>query len=139
MKKVLVILVSILLYSCSSGDITRTVQYDLDLDKSVILDYKKCLKIVEKEYEICLESINDSRCPTSAVCVWEGDAAIEFNLKSNSENLSFILHSNDTFQQDTVINGLIIKLLGITPFPDLNNPLEQGDYSVELSISELQE
>ena len=136
MKKILGILLIVLIYSCSKDDNSPISQYDLKVDKNIILDNGKCLEIVDKGYEICLESINDSRCPSGGECVWEGDAVVEFNFKSKTENKSFSLHTNDKFQQDTIINNLKIKLLNVIPYPDLNNPINQSDYSAELIISE---
>jgi hypothetical protein len=136
MKKLLVILLTILIYSCSKDDNNQISQYDLTADKNIILDNGKCLEIIDIEYEICLKSINDSRCPSGVECVWEGDAVVEFNFKSNTENKFFTLHTNDNFQQDTIINNLKIKLLNVFPYPDFNNPTNQSDYSAELSISE---
>lgn len=136
MKNVLAILLAILSYGCSNNDHDVIIPYDLKVDENVILENGNCLKIVDKEYEICLTSINDSRCPSNVVCVWEGDAEVEFNFKSNSENKIFKLHTNDKFQQDTIINNLKIKLLNVFPYPNSNNPIDQIDYSVELSISE---
>ena len=136
MKNILMILIAILIFSCSKDDNNAISHYDLKVDKNIILDNGKCLKIIDKEYEICLNSINDSRCPSNVVCVWEGDAVAEFNFKSNTENKFFTLHTNDNFQQDTIINNLKIKLLNVFPYPDFNNPTKQSDYSAELSISE---
>jgi len=130
------ILIAILIFSCSKDENNPISHYDLKVDENIILDNGKCLRIIDKEYEICLNSINDSRCPSNVVCVWEGDAAVEFNFKSNTENKFFKLHTNDNFQQDTIINNLKIKLLNVFPYSDFNNPTNQSDYSAELSISE---
>lgn len=127
MKKALLMLLPILLFNCSK---------DTNIDKSITLRHDECLDIVNTEYELCWESISDSRCPFDVVCVWEGDAVVNFKLNSNLENRSFTLHTNKSFQQDTLINGLNIKLLGVFPYPASTTPIDQSDYSVELSISD---
>ena len=137
MKNILGILLIVFIYSCSKGDNSSISQYDLKVNKNIFLDNGKCLEIIDKEYEICLISINDSRCPSGGECVWEGDAVVEFNFKSKLENKSFSLHTNDELQQDTIINNLKIKLLNVLPYPTLNNhPINQSDYSAELIIFE---
>ncbi|HUH75062.1 MAG TPA: hypothetical protein VLZ75_11745 [Chitinophagales bacterium] len=136
MKNILVILLTLLAYSCSKDINQPNYPNGLKVNQNIVLDYGKCLKTIDKEYEICFTSISDSRCPVNAICVWEGDAAVEFNLKSNTESHSFTLHSNEKFQQDTVINNLKIKLLNVSLNPDLNNPTNLGSYTVELNISE---
>lgn len=130
MKKLVVILLSFLISSCNKDD------NDSKVDKSIFLDSRKCLKIDDKEYEICLVSINDSRCPTDLICIWGGDAAVEFYLKSNTGNKSFTLHTHSNYQQDTVLNSLKIKLVDVLPYPKANNPIELSSYSVELRITE---
>lgn len=135
MKNVLVIFLLVLIYSCSKED-HSIGQYDLEVDKNVKLGIGKCLEIVDKDYEICLLSINDSRCPSGGKCVWEGDAVVELNLKTNSKNQSFSLHTHPNFQKDTVINNLKIELLNVFPYPDLNTAVDQKDSYAELIISE---
>ena len=127
MKKVVLMLLPILLFNCNKDTNLDTIQYDLKIDK--------CLNISDTVYELCLESINDSRCPSDVVCVWGGDAVVNFKLNSNTENKSFTLQTHKSFQQDTLINGLNIKLLGVSPYPVSTTPTNQSDYSVELSIS----
>lgn len=136
MKNIIAILLAILSYGCSNNGHDDIIPFDLKVAENVTLENGKCLKITDLEYEICLTSINDSRCPSNVVCVWEGDAEVEFNFKSNSENKIFKLHTNDKFQQDTIINNIKIKLLNVFPYPNSNNPIDQKDYSAELSISE---
>ncbi|MFV0541850.1 MAG: hypothetical protein ACK5MZ_11575 [Aestuariibaculum sp.] len=105
-------------------------------DKSAVLNNKKCLKIASTAYGICLQSVKDSRCPTGVVCVWEGDAAAELSLMSETENIPFTLHTHNTLRQDTIIKDLKIELLNISPYPNADIPIDPNDYLVELSITE---
>ena len=75
------------------------------------------LEVVGRENEICLKLINDSRCPSDGVCIWEGDAVAEFLFKFNGESKSFSLHTNNEFKQDTFFNGLRIRLMDVIPYP----------------------
>lgn len=136
MKYALLFLVSVAFFGCSSNDTSSADHYDLKIHKSKIIAYNKCLKIVEKGYELCVNSINDSRCPSGGECIWEGDAVVKFSLISNAETKTFSLHTNKNFPQDTLINNLNIKLLDVFPYPELNDAISQNDYSVEVSISE---
>ncbi|GAB3938058.1 hypothetical protein [Larkinella terrae] len=40
---------------------------------------------VNQNVTLNVESINDSRCPANALCVWLGNATVKFSLKNDSE------------------------------------------------------
>ncbi|UCS92727.1 hypothetical protein KZP23_18895 [Echinicola marina] len=132
MKKTLFILL-VLLYSCSN-DNDLTGQYHLKGGKNISLDNGKCLKIDQTEYEICMVSVNDSRCPMNANCVWQGNAQVEFHFKSKTENIPFSLNTFSNLQQDTTINGLQITLLNVSPYPETSDGIDQADYSAEIIL-----
>ena len=104
---------------------------------AVNLEVNECFDKFESETRICLDSIfNDSRCPTELVCVWEGDAIAAFTLTMNKRDRSFNLHVNDKFQNDTLIEGVSIKLLNIFPYPKTDQPIGSNDYRAEISVTE---
>jgi hypothetical protein len=136
MKNILLLLLAILIYSCSSYKNNLIIQYDLNSDKNIILNNGKCLEITDTAYKICLKSIKDSRCPTGVNCIWEGDAVVLFNFQSKTEKKSFELHTARNLKQDIIINNLRIKLINVFPYPVAKIPTNQKDYSVEFSVSE---
>ena len=136
MKNAFLILVSLVFFCCSSNDASSTGQYDLKIHKIRIIDFNNCLKIVDNGNELCVTSVNDSRCPFGGECIWEGDAVVRFSLITHAETKTFSLHTNKKFRQDTLINNLNIKLLDVFPYPELNDAIPQNAYSVEVSISE---
>ncbi|MBT8319851.1 MAG: hypothetical protein KJP01_06955, partial [Gramella sp.] len=70
MKKMLLFLVAVLLFSCSADETVSVRQYDLKVDRDIILEYGQCLEIMETDYELCVKAISDSRCPSNVTCVW---------------------------------------------------------------------
>ena len=136
MKNILLLLLTVLIYSCSSYKNNQIIQYDLNSNKNIILNNGKCLEVKDTAYEICLKSIKDSRCPTGVNCIWGGDAVVVFNFQSKTEKKSFELHTASKLKQDTIINNLRIKLINVFPYPVEKKFINQKDYSVELSISE---
>jgi hypothetical protein len=108
----------------------------LEVGKGTTLNHDQCLSVTGTAYDICLESISDSRCPDGLNCVWEGDAVATFILKSSTKTHSFSLHTYRNFRQDTIINGLKIELLEVIPYPVLNEKVDPKDYSVEILISD---
>ncbi|MFD2835361.1 hypothetical protein [Gramella sp. AN32] len=135
MKRALVILISILILGCSEEDNSDIRQYDLQVDENATLKVSECLDIKETAFELCLDFVEDSRCPTGVVCIWEGDAVVGLSLKSATVEKDFLLHTNENFPQDTLIDGLKIVLLNVSPYPETPENIMQDDYSVALSIS----
>lgn len=85
-----------------------------------------------------LERVNDSRCKTGAVCVWEGYISYSFVLTSNGSASNFVLAekmpggSNTTTQQ-----GLRFTLAGLEPPepPALHAPAPTYRVSLRVDIS----
>ena len=84
-------------------------------------------------------AISDSRCPSDLQCVWQGDAVVGFSFESNGSSQPFVLHTHSNYQRDTVINGLEISLLSVSPYPNSSERIDPVDYSVELMLSNNEE
>jgi hypothetical protein len=96
-----------------------------------------CFRKFENRVSMCLDSVfNDSRCPTGFVCIWEGDAVAAFSISRDDIVKKFNLHTNKSFQNDTVIDGITIKLLTIMPYPSSDSQFDTKDYRVEISVDE---
>lgn len=119
--------VMLLGFSCGPKDGSNQVAVNLKVNN--------CFNKFENKVKICLDSVfNDSRCPTGLVCVWEGDAIAAFSISRQDTIERFNLHSNKKFQNDTVIDGLTIKLLTIMPYPNKNSSIDPKSYNVEISV-----
>jgi hypothetical protein len=72
---------------------------------------------------LCFDSIiSDSRCPSNAMCVWQGAATARFTFTNHNEThvlqLSTINAGSD-FRKDTVVAGYKIEFLDLSPYPGL--------------------
>lgn len=80
---------------------------------------------------------NDSRCPTNAICFWEGVATIKLTLKKENIEYPFTLHTQSLpqYNTDTVVAGYKIKLMELNPYPVA---LQQNakEYKAKLLISQ---
>ncbi|WP_377703395.1 hypothetical protein [Pseudoduganella sp. UC29_71] len=107
----------------------KSATYTLSAGQSVALTPTATLK---------LERVNDSRCKTGAVCVWEGYISYSFVLTNNGNSSSFVLAekmpggSNTATQQ-----GLRFTLTGLEPPepPALNAPVPTYRVSLRVDIS----
>jgi len=136
MKKGIIILLAVFVLGCNkNSDVNE--EYNLSANSIVTLKYKECVDISDFGFKICLDSIlNDSRCPSGVVCVWEGDAELGFSIKNADEIKLFRLHTQGNFQRDTTINGLKISLESLTPYPAFGSEIDQKDYSAEIKVSD---
>lgn len=124
--KILLLLLPFVL-NCSSQD-------DSEFDRQYNLETNNCFDVNGTEYNLCLESVNDSRCPTDLVCIWEGNAAANFILNSKTDSKPFTLNTNQSFQRDTILNRLKIELVRVSPYP-ITTATNQNEYSVTIKIS----
>jgi hypothetical protein len=136
MKKGIIILLAVFVLGCNKkSDVNE--EYNLSANSIVTLKYKECVDISDFGFKICLDSIlNDSRCPSGVVCVWEGDAEVGFIIEKANEIKHFRLHTQGNFQRDTTINGLKISLQSLIPYPADGSEIDQKDYSAEIIVSD---
>jgi hypothetical protein len=75
-----------------------------------------------------LEVPEDSRCPTSVVCVWAGDGAVvlEYSPLIGDSRID-TLHT--TLDPKTIdLGALELVLVRLDPYPDDTTPIPEGDY-----------
>jgi hypothetical protein len=112
---------------------------ELLLNDTIVIFNKTCKFNSENQFYLCLDSIlEDSRCPTGALCIWEGDARVRFHFEKIYEQpLSFILHTNPKGTTEINIDRYKISLINLYPYPSINNRVEQGPRRAELIIKEI--
>jgi hypothetical protein len=81
-----------------------------------------------------ITEINDSRCPSDVVCVWEGKADVKIKVKSPVQGsiiLSTYNHLIDT------VGNYSFELKHISPYPISSKVIKLEEYYVALKILEL--
>ncbi len=76
--------------------------------------------------------VQDSRCPSTVVCVWEGDGAVELWLKRRGISAAATLHTTETPQM-TDLDGYTVRLLELEPYPAAS-PIDPAAYLVRLRV-----
>jgi hypothetical protein len=60
----------------------------------------------------------DSRCPTSVVCVWEGNGRVTIQLRdANGVEISAQLNTHPSYPRSLVFRHLNIELTALDPYP----------------------
>ena len=78
--------------------------------------------------------LEDSRCPTDVVCVWEGNATVEVGIAAGT-GPTFPLQLNTSLEPRSVEwNGLLVTLLRLTPSPVSGSVIPAADYTVRLRL-----
>lgn len=120
--------ISLLFFSCEKNKGIDTLKigevFEIEPDKSV----------ENSEYGISLrvENISDSRCPTGAMCTWEGTASVEFQLTTTNGKYNFTLDTHPNFTNDTVIEGFKYQLSDVLPYPVFGK--EQAKKTVRILV-----
>ena len=110
------------------------------LSDTVSLPYNDTLFNEACNYWISFDSlINDSRCPVDVYCVWEGNAKVKLSFSENNNLTEFSLNTHIGFNKDTLINGYLIELLDVSPYPAINIKYSLESYTVRLLVKKNQE
>ena len=77
---------------------------------------------------------SDSRCPTGAVCKWEGNA--EVLLQVSSEELTGVYSLNTTLDPKVIEhNGYLVELISVSPYPVSGKEIADKDYTIRIYVT----
>ena len=110
---------------------------NLNLNDTIELSYRECVYDPDDHFYICLDSVlNDSRCPTGVMCIWEGNAEVRFRFEKLNENpIFFNLNTHLSSTKDTIIDNHKISLIGLDPYPAIGVRYSQMLYKAQLIIN----
>ena len=112
----------------------------------IIVSFQSCKKqkvnsnnvFSNNDIEIELVDVEDSRCPKAANCFWEGDAAVKLKVTETNGDISeeVVLHTYESYVQETILFGYVITLRQVNPYPDLDGGTPLEDYDIILNVTE---
>ena len=98
-------------------------------------------EILNEEYQLTdnpltfsIIEINDSRCPSDVICIWQGKAELKIEVISPVSGtliLNTYNHLNDT------LGNYSFELKDVSPYPISTATIDPEDYIVTLKISEI--
>lgn len=119
----LVFLTGLLISSCEKYYIEFNSPFELKENESIVLQGNN------NGLSITLQSVNDSRCPVSAVCISAGNARVKIRMSDNSEAETFAElcigycdNSNNSEDSEIIrLNNIsyTIILKEVSPYPEL--------------------
>jgi hypothetical protein len=106
---------------------------DLKFSDTLNLAYKNCLFDKNGQSYICLDTVlSDSRCPSGAECVWEGEARARFKIEKFNSSPIFIELKEGV--KDTVAAGYKISFIKLLPYPSVENQTKPEEYKACIVI-----
>jgi hypothetical protein len=126
----LFLLTSISLVSCNKETVSESFSLGLENNFKIHGEYNSIDNLLNFE----IVEINDSRCPSDVVCVWQGKADVKIEIR-NPVHSSIILNTFDN-QIDSVGNYLF-ELKDVSPYPISTKVIKLEEFNVTLKIVEL--
>ena len=114
--------------------IERAFHYARDIIGDNKFKHGEIIQSDNNKISLEITNINDSRCPSDVVCIWEGEARITLEFKNSTISV-FELSTNGPLI-DTVDN-YIFKLIEVNPYPVSTEVLELKDYRIKMDVEKL--
>ncbi len=98
-------------------------------------------KISEQDrLDVTLVGIQDGRCPCDAICVWEGEALLDLEVKYKGQDYDLKISSHKRTGQTDTLAKYVFQFIDIDPgCPKWKNDgtIDPDDYEVRLSVEKL--
>ena len=123
-------LILISFISCDNEPVSDSFSFGLDNEFKINGEYHS----VDNSVHFRITEINDSRCPSDVVCIWEGKADVKIKVESPvSGSITLSTYDNPV---DTVGN-FSFEIIDVLPYPISTKTIQLKDYNVTLKIVEL--
>ncbi|MCV0373415.1 MAG: hypothetical protein K5793_07680 [Nitrosarchaeum sp.] len=109
--------------------------------ENIPLDFPIGLKIgetasIDSELTMTLLDIEDSRCPSDVVCVWQGTVLAKIQLEKGGQDLGIHTISIENIEgNEQTFEGYYIRLTNVEPYPTSSIPIQPMDYSLTFFVS----
>ena len=109
-----------------------------DISGEYEMTFDETLDFPDADFSITFDQVvEDSRCPTHVVCVWEGLVKVNLSFLLDGEPSAYEFIKHEGIQDDSVteVGPYTITLLEVNPYPE-DIPLEEEDYWLKISVEE---
>ena len=110
-------------------------------DELIFTDLPIGLKIgetgnIDAGFTMTLLEVEDSRCPSDVVCVWQGTVNAKVQLNKEGKDLGLFTIPMESIEGgDQIFEGYYIRLTNVEPYPVSTNPIEDEDYTLAFFVS----
>lgn len=117
---------------------TEAVRLNVDLGETFTVQYGNVVTVEPDGFTLFFRDVKeDSRCPATVNCIWEGRAVLEIELEGLDEFQIVELETlNSRNEEGNVVNfmGHSIKLLKVTPYPESVNSIPPKLYEATFEL-----
>ena len=112
---------------------------------NLFLDLPIGLKIgetadIDSELKMTLLEVEDSRCPTDVVCVWQGTVSATVQFQKGAQDLGVFSIPMETLEEnEQTFDGYYVRLTNVSPYPQSTEPIQATDYVLTFFVSMAEE
>ena len=131
------LLIAFLLFNLCNDDgiFNPNPENHLVLGDTVTVNYGHTLMNVQEHIWLSFDSLlEDSRCPINVLCVWAGNARLNFSFGCLANRSRFALNTFQSFQSDTTLYNYHITLIDVLPVPHTDSSYTANDYKALLVV-----
>lgn len=81
--------------------------------------------------------LEDSRCPTGARCVWEGNAKISVWLQKSTNDTLFAELNSTLEPKEMILDNHLLRFVSLEPYPQLGVKVDSTAYRAEVLVKRL--
>ena len=84
--------------------------------------------------------VEDSRCPASVACIWQGNGAIRLDITTGAGSQSLRLNTagGPSYPQEVTAGGYTFKLVELQPAPQTPDPIPPQQYRATIRVTRVQ-
>ena len=112
---------------------------------NLFLDLPIGLKIgetadIDSELKMTLLEVEDSRCPTDVVCIWQGTVSATVQFQKGNQDLGVFSIPMETLEEnEQTFDGYYVRLTNVSPYPESTEPIQATDYVLTFFVSMAEE
>ncbi|RYU94569.1 hypothetical protein [Emticicia agri] len=136
MKRLMVLMMVALATACAKDEVT---EQKASFGSTIETAYSKAV-VLQEGVEVKVTKIEDSRCPKSVVCVWEGMVKVFISVSEKGATKEAVIEIKGGEQKPastTVeLNGTTyaIEVTDVSPYPQTPDPISLQDYKISFTI-----
>ncbi len=143
MKQEFIILSLILITLLGCGESKNTFTepetsliYKLDTQIKLVINQNLIIESEGLKVKF-LKITEDSRCPSDVTCIWAGQVGVLLNVSQNGKDFGEInlILGPDKGLAEKRVDGYIIRLIEVDPYPISTKKIEPSDYTIAIIIS----
>lgn len=136
MKRLMVIMLVAAAMACSKDEVTAP---KASLGSTIETAYSKAV-VLQEGVEVKVTKIEDSRCPKSVVCVWEGMVKVFFSVSEGNTTkeaiVEILVDKSKPAKTNVELNGTtyVIEVSDVAPYPQTPDPISLENYKISFTI-----